>query len=935
MFMSNHPWLQRWDTWICPASREEEELLPKEIQRRHISRFLAPIILCGLCVELVSFPAKPLTAAISMAVTLFGASLSIGLCHFRHARMAAWICLAFMFASAPIRMAIVPSLQDALNISFSLLLPVCFAGILLGSLTAIIICGCTILFTLSYGFVETGSLMESYIFFQPFFHVLFYMTIVIAIGMFGMNRALQESDRTQLLEEMNQELYKVLQAHDEMEAEMAASLAETERVNIELQTVFDTVPDALVVYDANLKLRHVNAAGRVLYDIDPAEGDLTMTAPGIQVCTLNGDPIPIEDLPLCRIMHGDSREHVLVEQLRFSDGVTMVAHTRTSALVDTNGKMLGVVSMAHDITNEYSNQRNLNMLRTIAKSCAEAMEPETVASKALQAICNELDIIGAMLIGHDPDRPGFAKILGYEARDDGLYDMKIIPGFMARLASMPVKSGSSLDILAVMSEGTLRHSTMHVHRQAQNDTRLEEINVEYPSVSIPLWLGTEIFGALAIMFPAAHMRPADQPTDETLFAIADEVAVALHRANLYQEAQRLALYDPLTSLLNHRGLQQSLQQELSANAAQGLPVSILMIDVDHFRTFNDTYGHETGDRALREVAKAIQSINAGWAARYGGEEFILVLPETNDEQAAVFSEQLQAAIHEIAIIDDTMPGAPITLTTSIGHATFPIHASATASLLKAADLALYTAKRAGRDSTVAYSPSLLNAGIQRTSTTTTANAAGAVLALPSGADLDMVQSLITAIDLRDGYTAAHSDGVARWAVAIGQELNLPAEQIEALHLGGLVHDVGKIGISDNVLRKPGKLNAEEWEQMMAHPAMGEAILRPVEQLRHLLPLVRWHHERLDGSGYPDGLKGDEIPYLVRILSVADVFDAFTAERPYHPARSEDEGLQLLFREAKAGKMERDLVEIMQMLLSQQSLIDTSSVHDEHELQEAA
>jgi len=144
---------------------------------------------------------------------------------------------------------------------------------------------------------------------------------------------------------------------------------------------------------------------------------------------------------------------------------------------------------------------------------------------------------------------------------------------------------------------------------------------------------------------------------------------------------------------------------------------------------------------------------------------------------------------------------------------------------------------------------------------------------------------------------------------------------ETLRLGALIHDVGKIGIPDQVLRKPGRLTEEEWVMMRAHTTMGEAILQPVTQLRHLLPLVRWHHERLDGSGYPDGLRGDQIAPLVRILSVADVFEAYTAERPYHPGRPATDGMRLLKEEVTLGHLDGDIVCAFETLMLCQGLID--------------
>jgi diguanylate cyclase (GGDEF)-like protein len=348
------------------------------------------------------------------------------------------------------------------------------------------------------------------------------------------------------------------------------------------------------------------------------------------------------------------------------------------------------------------------------------------------------------------------------------------------------------------------------------------------------------------------------------------------------------------------------------------------LDIDHFRHFNEGNGHDAGDRALRAVAHVIRAAlyEGAYAARYGGEEFAIVLPGVDALRAQTVASEICGAIAQCAIIAECSADYTHTLTVSSGHATFPIHASAPASLLKAADLALYAAKRAGRNRVTAYTPTLLEGHGRLMPALSTARSRDAgEIQLPSGADIEAVQALITAVDLRDGYTAAHSEGVSRYSVAIAAEMGLPAEHIEALRLGGLVHDVGKIGVPDVILRKPGKLTDEEWVMMRAHTTMGEEILRHVEQLGHLLPLVRWHHERLDGSGYPDQLRGDDIPQLVRILSVADVFEAFTAERPYHPGRPAIEGLQLLQREAAQGKMDPYVVEILERILIGKGLIN--------------
>ncbi len=403
-----------------------------------------------------------------------------------------------------------------------------------------------------------------------------------------------------------------------------------------------------------------------------------------------------------------------------------------------------------------------------------------------------------------------------------------------------------------------------------------------------------------------HLRDANTE----LTALRDTLAqqnTQLRSAN--DQLSALAITDPLTGLHNHRFFQEMLGSELATAAGQSLPVALLLLDIDHFRQFNETYGHDVGDRVLKIVAQTIgQDIQPGeHAARYGGEEFVVILPGTDGTRAQTIAERLREGIARSAFVVEL---ETMHLTVSIGVACFPQHASVAASLLKAADLALYAAKRHGRNSVCLYTPQLFEQQAPFFSPTTP-------LHLPSGADWETVQALITAIDLRDGYTAAHSEGVARNAVAIGTALDLPTEQIEALRLGGLIHDVGKIGISDEILRKPGRLTADEWQEMQAHTTMGEHILRSVEGLHYLIPLARSHHERLDGSGYPDGLRDEEIPLLVRIISVADVFDAYTSERPYHAGRSTQQGLAILQEEVRMGRLDGAIVRLFITLLAQQ------------------
>jgi putative two-component system response regulator len=181
-------------------------------------------------------------------------------------------------------------------------------------------------------------------------------------------------------------------------------------------------------------------------------------------------------------------------------------------------------------------------------------------------------------------------------------------------------------------------------------------------------------------------------------------------------------------------------------------------------------------------------------------------------------------------------------------------------------------------------------------------------------------TLALSVEAKDPYTNGHCDRLARYSVALGRELGLTPEYLKALHRGGILHDVGKIGIPDSILLKPGPLTREERTIMQTHPIIGERICAPLKSLRLVLPIIRHHHERLDGSGYPDGLAGEAIPLTSRVLQVVDLFDAFTTQRPYKPAYSLEQSFALMQEEASRGWWERRLVDAFIALVKEERLI---------------
>jgi len=192
-------------------------------------------------------------------------------------------------------------------------------------------------------------------------------------------------------------------------------------------------------------------------------------------------------------------------------------------------------------------------------------------------------------------------------------------------------------------------------------------------------------------------------------------------------------------------------------------------------------------------------------------------------------------------------------------------------------------------------------------------------ALPPPAAEAVLTVLAEAVALRDGYTFAHCQRVAERAVALGRALDLPDPQLETVRLGGLLHDLGKIGVPDAVLLKPGSLTTEERRVMARHPVLGHQLLQPLPAFQEVALVLRWHHEAPDGSGYPDGLRGAAIPLPVQVVALVDAFDALTTARPYREALSSERALRFLWQEARRGRWDLELLGLFQEHLARREM----------------
>lgn len=368
--------------------------------------------------------------------------------------------------------------------------------------------------------------------------------------------------------------------------------------------------------------------------------------------------------------------------------------------------------------------------------------------------------------------------------------------------------------------------------------------------------------------------------------------------------------DALTNLNNHRKFQEILAQELDKANRTDTKTSIVIFDINNISQINKDFGPAKGDEIIKIVADKInQNIrNNDTAARYGGDEIAIILPETDSSDAKYLAEYLTYSL-SCCLVDDVGP-----IKVSVGIATYPDATKDQEKLLILAEQAMYISKSKGYKngmSTIVSSDdfdfwddmalsSFASIIAKRHSQIginfdeELVNKFHSEEIISQNHLIEVVTSLASAIDAKDEYTKGHSTSVSRYSEALARALNLPEKDVERIKLGALLHDIGKIGIPENVLRKPSKLTDDEWEIMKQHPVIGaEKILRPNESLHDLIPMVKYHHEHWDGTGYPEKLKGEEIPLTARIVSVADAYHALISDRPYRKGLSVEKACEIL------------------------------------------
>jgi diguanylate cyclase (GGDEF)-like protein len=415
---------------------------------------------------------------------------------------------------------------------------------------------------------------------------------------------------------------------------------------------------------------------------------------------------------------------------------------------------------------------------------------------------------------------------------------------------------------------------------------------------LPLMVKGEVIGTLIVasrypdVYSQRHLALLEQ--------LASQIAMPIENSRLYAKAEQEARVDELTGLLNRRALDEMITSEIGRHSRYGGVFSMVILDLDSFKAYNDHYGHLAGDKILAQVGSIMNRAirGADQAFRYGGDEFAIVLPQTSVRDTFQVAERVRKKIAS------EVKAGYISLTASLGLASWPADGMGPNELIAAADVALYQAKRGGGNQSFRSSGAMLMSD--------------GMTAVPEtveedSATMGTVYALAATVDAKEHYPGGHSKKVSEYSLALGEAIGLEPVEINKLSTCALLHDVGKIGISDEILNKESELTAEEWETIKLHPQLGATIAGHARQLAPCIPGILHHHERYDGTGYPKGLKGEEIPLEARILAIADAFAAMTSERPFSPALSHEEALAEMRRGA-GTQFDPQLVEVFLSLI---------------------
>jgi diguanylate cyclase (GGDEF)-like protein len=555
------------------------------------------------------------------------------------------------------------------------------------------------------------------------------------------------------------------------------------------------------------------------------------------------------------------------------------------------GQFSVAIENARLFAEQQRRSRSLQFLNNVSKAAISSQDSEQLLAEIVAEIQHNFDF----------DHIGIG-VLDYVSKE---IEIKAEAGASAHAAGRRVPLG-------VGAIGRCARSGEMVLLQNGVDGYVQSILPDARSVlCLPISYSDSLLGVLNV----ESRRERAFPEQEVLIlrTLSGLLSTALHNAFVFQKLQQQSITDGLTGIKTRRYFLENLQSEWKRASRSGRAFSVVLIDLDKFKEVNDGFGHLEGDLVLARVARLLEqkSRQSNIVARYGGDEFVILMPETGVEQAQIMAERLR-----MWIATDSMLGAHH-ITGSFGVATFPLHGATADEIVRAADSGMYASKRAGgnhvsiaeeevdidssmvqRQLLTAYVDGFLQR--EHTGPESVQEIVATVRKICGNGDSrDAVMEALLALGRASESREVHSEGLgdrlARYVEGVGHDLGIAGEELSDITYAARVHDVGKLVIPEKILCKPGTLSPEEFQLVKLHSTAAAEIVSCIPNAETLHLVVRHHHERFDGTGYPDGLRGEQIPLGARVLAVADAYLTMTNERPFAARRSHEEAVREIER----------------------------------------
>ena len=566
---------------------------------------------------------------------------------------------------------------------------------------------------------------------------------------------------------------------------------------------------------------------------------------------------------------------------------------RDLEVMQTAAGQLGVaIENARLFTEEQRRARHLAFLNTISKMAISSEDAEQMMA----------DIVREIQKNFRYDHIGIG-IMDYATKD---IEIKAEAGTTSQTKGRRVPVGSGV-------LGKVARTGVSALVQNAGPGQLAGVLAESRAVlCLPISYGETLLGVLNI---ESRDENAFAPQDVLILnTLADLLATALHNSFVFQKLQQQSITDGLTGIKTRRFFWEALSSEWKRGSRSGRPFSVVLVDLDKFKEVNDSLGHLEGDLVLARVGRLLEQKcrQSNVVARYGGDEFIILMPETGIEQAQVLAERLRLWLATDPMLEEHH------ITGSFGVASFPVHGFSMEDLIRVADAGMYVSKHAGGNQVSTSDAFGEGSAVQRQLVsgyiegflqrehngpehleelvTTLRKLFGRENGGDHRAMKEAVEALTRAAELREHNASGHGEQCGHYAGMIARGLNLSPEEVDEATFAGRVHDLGKLFIPDRVLNKPGTLSEDELAIIKSHPRVGAEVLRALPEKERAAQAVESHHEAFDGSGYPLGLKGENIPLFGRIVAVADAYINMTSDRSFAPPKTDEQAL------AELGKL---------------------------------